>query len=166
MGFVSGRFQFVVVGRRVVVGVENLGFRHADADLGMRLHADGLGMGVIDDIGMAGGGVQYDGYLRKKGRHDEKTTLVVPGGSQQHAFVDDTACRCGFVGIFAHVHRAAVVDKLFIAGVIMYLGDITVNHAGGTHTAHTARSHLDTLDTASQCDFADRLLYHPPVVVL
>lgn len=111
----------------------------------MRLHADGFGMGVIDDIGMAGGGVHYDGHLRKKGRYDEKTALVVPGGSQQHAFVDDTARRSSFVRIFAHVHRAAVVGELFITGVVMYLGDITVNHAGGTHAAHAARSHLDTL---------------------
>ena len=123
-------------------------------------------MGVIDDIGMAGGGVQHDGHLRKKGRHDEKTALVVPGGSQQHTFVDDTARRGRLVGIFTHVHRTAVVVELFIAGIVMYLGDIAVNHAGGTHTAHAARSHLDTLDTAPQCDFADRLLYHPPVVVL
>lgn len=132
----------------------------------MRLHADGFGMGVIDDIGMAGGGVHYDGHLRKKGRYDEKTALVVPGGSQQHAFVDDTARRSSFVRIFAHVHRAAVVGELFTTGVVMYLGDITVNHAGGTHAAHAARSHLDTLNTAPQCDFADCLLYHPPVVVL
>jgi hypothetical protein len=34
------------------------------------------------------------------------------------------------------------------------------------YAAHAARSHLDTLNTAPQCDFADCLLYHPPVVVL
>ena len=127
---------------------------------------DGRGMRVVDDIGMAGGGVQNNGHLRKKGRHDEKSALVVPRGSQQDAFVDNPACRSGLVGIFAHIHRPTVVGELLVAGVVVYLGDIAVHHACGTHTAHAARSHLDTFNAAPQRDFADRLLYHPPVVVL
>ncbi len=159
-------FQLVVVGRGVAVGVERFGFRDADADFRVGIQPERLRMGVVHHVGMAGGSVQYDGHLRVERRHNQDTALVVPGGGKQHALVDDAARRSGFVGIFPDIHRTAVVGELFVAGVVVYLGDIPVYQTGRADPAHAARSHLDALDAPPQRNLPNSRLNHPPVVVL
>ena len=61
------------------------------------------------------------------------------------------------VRVLADINGTAVVGKLLVRGVVVYLGDIAVYHAGRTDTGHASGSQIDTLHSPSQGYLADSL---------
>ena len=114
-------------------------------------------MGEVNHIGIAGGGIHEDGHVGKECRYDQEAAFAVGGGREQHAFMDDWFGGGRLVRVLADINGTAVVGKLLVRGVIVYLSDIAVYHAGRPDTGHASGSQIDTLHTPPQGYLADSL---------
>lgn len=114
-------------------------------------------MGEVNHIGITGGGIHEDGHVGKKCGDDQEAAFAVGGGREQHAFMDNRFGGGRLVRVLADINGTAVVGKLLVRGVVVYLGDIAVYHAGRTDTGHASGSQIDTLHTPSQGYLADSL---------
>ena len=61
------------------------------------------------------------------------------------------------VRVLADIDGTAVVGKFLVRGVIVYLGDIAVYHAGRTDAGHAPGSQVDPFHTTAQGYLADGL---------
>ena len=156
-GLVTGGFRFVVVRGRVVFRIQFLHFGHADDGFRAGIEPQDIHMGEVNHIGITGGGIHEDGHVGKKCGDDQEAAFAVGGGREQHAFMDNRFGGGRLVRVLADINGTAVVGKLLVRGVVVYLGDIAVYHAGRTDTGHASGSQIDTLHTPSQGYLADSL---------
>ena len=154
---VAGGFQFIVVRGGIVSRIQLLHFSHADDGFRAGIKPQDIHMGEVNHIGIAGGGIHEDGHIGKECGYDQEAAFAVGGGREQHAFMDDRFGGGRLVRVLADIDGTAVVGKLLVRGVVVYLGDITVYHAGRTDTGHASGSQADSFHTTAEGYLADSL---------
>ena len=120
------------------------------------LAAKSLRSGKTKTIGLVVSDISNP-FFSQLARVLEDEAAAVGGGREQHAFMDNRFGGGRLVRVLADINGTAVVGKLLVRGVVVYLGDIAVYHAGRTDTGHASGSQIDTLHTPSQGYLADSL---------